>query len=416
MSNYKIEERNRNLSFVFYVFLVIVILTKLNMGASGVEYVKYMFEKIMFLILPLSISFCLYRQLKYYENTFIRIRSKHQLLWKKQIIKECFLVVLYHVLLLYVMIFVGNFTLTLQYLIYFFSLLLYTITFFLCLISIFMISYFYQGKQAALLLLLACSYSYALVIIRFQVCFEFNVFYHEPLVLYRYIILFTVITAVLSARTMDVKKGIEKAGLLGMMISSFAINYLVQSNIGLPSFMSFPEIFFISPLELILPFTTWCLMIGIIVFFTLQQVLTEYRSNFLFYAIRIKNRKKWMISCMKKLCIRLWLMLCLNLCVYFVIHPSFDVTLFYVLCTAYFFLLGIVLLTFILYQVVKNDRVFIYTMIAYIVIAVVSIIANSDYLMVLLRQQALIYVVACVLIDLALYQLCSYALNHLDYY
>lgn len=405
---------------MFFSFLVLIAALRLNIGLGGVRIIEFFFEGLQFLFLPVAVSVMLYRVDRYYQNIFCRIRYRDQKQWKRELFKESMISVLFVVGLFYLIEFVCCFTMDVSYFAYFCILFLHT-----CLVFLFMVylnvRFVIQGRQHLVpLFCIALSVCYV-SLLRFLP--PFYSFYDDFMssyakVFYLITFMWAVIDILLLTAEFKAVK-LNKIGKRGtalvFIVLLFVFQNVVYRNFYAQESLGFPDIFFVTINEILMPMFLWIANILLLISITLYVMFTNYRSHLLFYAIRIQNRTVWFLKTFGKGTLILMLILTMK----YGINALFqNQTMSYVM----YMIEGVLriqvfsLFMFLLYQIYKNEKLFSYGLLLFVALVMFSVTTTMGADLILMRVHNVeIIGLMAVLMAGMLFANC-YAINHLDYY
>ena len=408
------------IEIMFFSFLILIASLRLNIGLGGVWVVEYFFDGPQFLFIPVTVSVMLYRVDRYYQNIFCRIRYRNQKQWKWQLFKDSLISIVFVVGLFYLIVFVCCFMMEIEYFAYILILFIHT-----CLVFLFMaylnIRFVIQGKQHMVsLFCIGISVSYVFLL-RFLP--PFYSFYDDFMGKNAKIFcLITLMWAVADILLLTAEfKGVElnkigkRGAILVFMVLLFVFQNAVYQNFYAQESLGFPDIFFITINEILMPLFLWISNVLLLISITLYVMFTNYRSHLLFYAIRIQNRTVWFLKTFGKGTLILAVILTMK----YGINELFrNQTMSYVM----YMIEGVLriqvfsLFMFLLYQIYKSEKLFSYGLIAFVVLAMFSVTTATGANLILMRVHNMEVILLMAVVAAGMLGANCYAINHLDYY
>ncbi|WP_416326215.1 hypothetical protein [[Eubacterium] hominis] len=419
MNKDKFINSSKSKNIVFFSIMLLVVISRLIIGVGGVNVVCYFFESIQFIILPGFMCYLLYRINCYYQNIFTRIRYQDEKAWRESYLKDCLKPIVIVVTLFYLNIIIFGFESDVRFFIYTVILFVFSILVFVPLIYINVFLSMSFRKKNTIYCLLATWGIFLYTLFRNvpQFYSPDNVFSGDKTLIL--VMIFTFVFDALVYFIYKYKITIENLNkinlvfILSMMI--FIFQNMIYRNYNVKCSFGFPDIYFMSINDIISPLIMWLMQIALLVGIMSYIMLTNYRSHFLFYAIRIRNRTSWFLSILKKgvLYIALVLIIKYGVDMYF---NSQELPIYTYLTVGILWTSDIALLLFLIYQVLKEDKLFSYSLIAFILLIVISITTGVGESIVLMRLYD-VRMIACLALFAGILVVGnSYALKYLDYY
>lgn len=245
-------------------------------------------------------------------------------------------------------------------------------------------------------------------------------FINDPMHLILIIVLFFAINLIIYVinRNKDKFKSISKILIIMvyMLITSSLLNISYQGNI-INNPLQFPDMFFMSINEIIVPLLLWLLLILFIAGIMIESVFKNYRAHLLFYAIRISDRSQWFIKIVcKGMCKVIALIMIKCLIDMFFQNQMISISLIQGIIISVLCISDIVLLVFFLYQFIKDIKLFNVVVIGFISLVFISLSTGILEDIIFLRIQNVQMILGTFILLLILIISNCYALNHLDYY
>lgn len=412
--------KSKIIDAIFFFLLTLTVLYRWKIGLGGEKIIEFFFEGMQFLFLPIFICFIFYRANRYYNNIFCQIRYKDINEWNKSFLKDCVLASFILVTLYYLILFLCCFSMTLSYIRYILILYIHTL-----LIFVFIAQTNHQciiTKKASLSYFLCLSISVGYMII-LKIMPPFYNFYVEGnenyfsifMIMTLSIFIINVTIFMLKWKWEYLCKISMNFFIIIMAIILFLLQNIMYQNLSIIDSIGFPQIFFIVITEIVLPYFMWISSTVFLVFVTLNLMFKNYRSHLLFYAIRMRNRSKWLMKTFLKGSVVLCIMLVLKYGINELFRAN-NISFITYLVEGYFRIQILVLTMFLIYQFYKDTKLFSYGMIVFIVITFSSIVTGTGAEIILMRTHDILTIIWLGVVMLLLFIGNCYAVNHLDYY
>ena len=407
---------------LFFSLLIIVASIPLALGgATGTGTITYYFANMQFVLLPIPISFFFYKVNKYYDNTFTIIRYDNKIEYRKNYFIECVKVVLLIVTLFYADILLCCFQMDISFIEYYIVIYILSIIIFLLFAQFNYFAYPKMLKKNRIYFYTILSSLIFNMLLQFiPPIYSDLAFMEAPFQLIKYIPIFLFINIfifIISWQKEKLKK-VSNIFLItgGIVILSILLNI---SYLGYPvnSLLEFPKMFFMSINEIILPLLLWILLISFLVGIMLYTIFKNYRSHFLFYAIRITNRSSWFIKNTLKAMIPLIFVLLIKYLVDFIyLKQNIPYSFIFSIIESVLWISDISLLLFLIYQFVKTVKIFNIALICLVGLTIGSLSIGIFENIILMRMHSIEMILSLFVIFMMMLGSNCYALNHLDYY
>lgn len=405
--------------FIFFGLLAIVAGIRFISGISGFTLVGYFFQNVQFLFLPAFLCVGLYSVNQYYQNIFIKIRYKNEKGWEKNYLLDCIKISVLVVLVFYLDILLCCFEASFMYVLMTLILFIHSATIFtfLAQLNCFLFSKLRNKYSIYFILTALCLLFY--LMLRF--CYSYYSYLHydgdQPYMWYicGLGILINFLLPFIHKNLFKLKALKRKVLLYAAAIVLFCLQAVSFRNLGGIESIGFPEIIFFSIEEIIFPLLLWIFQFVLLISIVVYEMFKNYRSHLLFYAIRITNRSRWFCTVFVKGMASIVVLLLFK----YEINYYFDVGNLSLipfmiesgLRTGIF-----ALLIFLLYQIMKDIKLFGYLLICMMLIIAGSIITGIGQSAILMRTHSIGTLVTLSIIAVSLFTINCYALKHLDYY
>lgn len=406
---------------ILILFAVVASVPFVLGSARGSGMISYYFSFMQFVLLPAPICFFLYRVNKYYDNTFTIIRYDEKIEYRKDYFIECIKVVLLIVTLFYADILLCCFHSDIFFLKYFMTLYILSIVIFLLIaqFNYFAFPKMLKKNRIYFYTILSCLI-FNMLLQFIPPIYSDVAFMETPFQLIKYIPIFLFINIfifIISWQKEKLKK-VSNIFLItgGIVILSILLNI---TYLGYPvnSLLEFPKMFFMSINEIILPLLLWILLISFFVGIMLYTLFKNYRSHFLFYAIRITNRSSWFIKNTLKAMIPLIFVLLIKYLVDFIyLKQNIPYSFIFSIIESVLWISDLSLLLFLIYQFVKTVKIFNVALICLVGLTIGSLSIGVFENIILMRMHSIEMILSLFVIFMMMLGSNCYALNHLDYY
>ena len=412
--------KSKAIDVIFFFLLGLIVVYRWRIGLGGEKVVEFFFQGMQFMVLPIIVCYLFYRVNRYYQNIFCQIRYKDINEWRKKYLLDCILASVFLISIYYLILFVCCFTMTISYISYVLNLYVQTLLLFILFSQINHQCGVINKTSLSYCLCIVLGVGYVRLLSIMPPYFNFYEVDNEG-----YLTMFLLITAVillLNIFVMVLKwkweyiRGLSKdVFIIVIAIALFMLQNQFYANFYMIESLGFPDVFFISVTEIMLPLLVWAMSIVVLVTATLQVMLKNYRSHLLFYAIRMQNRSKWLVKTFMKGSLILIVLLIVKYGVNELFHTN-NISFVWFLLEGFFRIQILALFMFLIYQVYKNTKLFSYGLIMMIIITFFAITTGSGADIILMRTHDIGTICILGILMFALLAGNCYAVNHLDYY
>lgn len=405
---------------VFFAFLTLIVVFRLDIGLAGVKVVEYLYENLQFIFVPIAVCLINYRVNRYYDNTFIRIRSGNQKQWKKSFFIDNLKASLLMLGLYYLIQFICCFEMNGIYLMYTLSLLLQS-SLIVSICAMVNVQLVIAGKTSfSYLFCIVFHMLYGRIFLSLVPCLNFyedmmgdmSVIFHKMTLVF---LCLNLIMLFCMSKGFHWKQMKKKSVMPLICILLFVFQNFMFRNLSVKESLGFPDILFISVNEILMPLFVWVLSTLALMSVSIYVMFTNYRSHLLFYAIRIQNRTVWFLKTFGKATMALAIILTLK----YGIDALFqNQTMSYVMymVEGMLRLQFFCLLLFLIYQIYKNEKLFSYALLGYLLVVLFCVIMHHGDNLILMRIHSVETIMMMALSTAGLLLANCYAINHLDYY